>query len=233
MRNIFRKLGVSSRVELARAVERADRAGAEAHDIGQRAPRRACRRARYARPSPRRASIEVPRAARSSWWVSLGLARRGSSRSSLGSRKRAGTSSSGSASSSSETCRSRSTWMLWTSTSRVSSQPLSPPWTTTSEPSSRTSSLTVHPRERGEAALQHERYRSHRVQALLEQLAAAKPLVLVLDDFHRADSASVELLGALLRRPPGAAVLIAGRSTPPDARTSVSCARAERTARAP
>ena len=34
MRNIFRKLGVSSRVELARAVERADRAGAEAHDIG-------------------------------------------------------------------------------------------------------------------------------------------------------------------------------------------------------
>jgi DNA-binding NarL/FixJ family response regulator len=34
MRNIFRKLGVSSRVELARAVERADRAGAEAHGTG-------------------------------------------------------------------------------------------------------------------------------------------------------------------------------------------------------
>jgi predicted ATPase len=31
--------------------------------------------------------------------------------------------------------------------------------------------------------------------------------VLVLDDFHWADSASVELLGALLRRPPAAAVL--------------------------
>jgi ATP/maltotriose-dependent transcriptional regulator MalT len=61
-----------------------------------------------------------------------------------------------------------------------------------------------------EVALQHERYRSHRaVRALLEQLAEAAPLVLVLDDFHWADSASVELLGALLRRPPGAAVLLA------------------------
>ena len=60
-------------------------------------------------------------------------------------------------------------------------------------------------------ALQHERHRSHRaVRALLEHLAQSKPLVLVLDDFHWADAASVELLlGALLRRPPGAAVLIA------------------------
>jgi ATP/maltotriose-dependent transcriptional regulator MalT len=61
-----------------------------------------------------------------------------------------------------------------------------------------------------EVALQHERYRSHRaVRALLGQLAEKTPLLLVLDDFHWADSASVELLGALLRRPPGAAVLIA------------------------
>jgi ATP/maltotriose-dependent transcriptional regulator MalT len=61
-----------------------------------------------------------------------------------------------------------------------------------------------------EVALQHERYRSHRaVRALLAQLAATKPLVLVLDDLHWADSASVELLGALLRRPPAAAVLMA------------------------
>src|SRR6266508_2884272 len=59
-------------------------------------------------------------------------------------------------------------------------------------------------------APQHERYRSHHaVRALLDRLAAAKPLVLVLDDLHWADSASVELLGALLRRPPGAAVLFA------------------------
>jgi ATP/maltotriose-dependent transcriptional regulator MalT len=61
-----------------------------------------------------------------------------------------------------------------------------------------------------EVAPQHERYRSHRaVRDLLAQLAAARPLVLILDDFHWADPASVELLGALLRRPPAAAVLIA------------------------
>jgi DNA-binding NarL/FixJ family response regulator len=59
-------------------------------------------------------------------------------------------------------------------------------------------------------ALQHERYRSHRaVRALLEHLAHSRALVLLLDDFHWADSASVELLGALLRRPPAAAVLTA------------------------
>jgi ATP/maltotriose-dependent transcriptional regulator MalT len=59
-------------------------------------------------------------------------------------------------------------------------------------------------------ALQHERYRSHRaVRALLELLAQTRPLVLVLDDLHWADPASVELLGALLRRPPAAAVLTA------------------------
>jgi ATP/maltotriose-dependent transcriptional regulator MalT len=58
-------------------------------------------------------------------------------------------------------------------------------------------------------ALQHERYRSHRaVREVLMGLAAPTPLVLVLDDVHWADSASVELLGALLRRPPAAAVLV-------------------------
>ena len=58
-------------------------------------------------------------------------------------------------------------------------------------------------------ALHHERYRSHRaVRELLERLAAQTPLVLLLDDIHWADSASVELLGALLRRPPAAAVLV-------------------------
>ncbi|HZD02408.1 MAG TPA: AAA family ATPase [Actinomycetes bacterium] len=59
-------------------------------------------------------------------------------------------------------------------------------------------------------ALQQERYRSHRaVRLLLEQLAETRPLVLVLDDFHWADSGSVELLGALMRRPPAGAVLVA------------------------
>jgi predicted ATPase len=60
-----------------------------------------------------------------------------------------------------------------------------------------------------EATPQHERYRTHRaVRALLSRLAERTPLVLVLDDLHWADPASVELLGALLRRPPAAAVLV-------------------------
>jgi ATP/maltotriose-dependent transcriptional regulator MalT len=59
-------------------------------------------------------------------------------------------------------------------------------------------------------AIQHERYRSHRaVCTLLETLAQTRPVVLVLDDVHWADPASVELLGALLHRPPAAQVLVA------------------------
>jgi DNA-binding CsgD family transcriptional regulator len=58
--------------------------------------------------------------------------------------------------------------------------------------------------------LQDERYRAHRaVRELLERLAAGRPLVLVLDDLHWADHSSIELLSALLRRPPNAAVLVA------------------------
>lgn len=52
-----------------------------------------------------------------------------------------------------------------------------------------------------------DRYRLHRaVGTLLEALA---PLTLILDDVHWADPGSIELLGALLRRPPDAPVLIA------------------------
>ena len=59
-------------------------------------------------------------------------------------------------------------------------------------------------------AIQHERYRSHRaVCTLLETLAQTQPVLLVLDDVHWADPASVELLGALLHRPPAAQVLVA------------------------
>jgi DNA-binding NarL/FixJ family response regulator len=59
-------------------------------------------------------------------------------------------------------------------------------------------------------SLQHERYRAHRaVRELLELLTDGRGLVLVLDDLHWADSASVELLGALLRRPPAGVVLMA------------------------
>lgn len=84
-----------------------------------------------------------------------------------------------------------------------------------------------------EVALQQERYRSHRaVRELLERIAAPTPLVLVLDDVHWADSASVELLGALLRRPPAAAVLITLAARPRQApeRLSAPLERAQREA---
>jgi DNA-binding CsgD family transcriptional regulator/tetratricopeptide (TPR) repeat protein len=55
-----------------------------------------------------------------------------------------------------------------------------------------------------------ERYLAHRaVRELLERLAALQPLVLVLDDLHWADQASIELLGGLLQRPPRAGILLA------------------------
>lgn len=55
-----------------------------------------------------------------------------------------------------------------------------------------------------------ERYRTHRaVRALLERIAAGRSLVLVLDDLHWADPASLELVASLLKRPPGGAVLLA------------------------
>jgi predicted ATPase/DNA-binding CsgD family transcriptional regulator len=70
-------------------------------------------------------------------------------------------------------------------------------------------SLQAHVASR-DVGLQSERYRSHRaVRDLLERLAAAQPVVLVLDDLHWADVATVEVIGALLRRPPAAGVLLA------------------------
>ena len=64
-------------------------------------------------------------------------------------------------------------------------------------------------------AHQGERYRTHRaVRELLERLTATRPLVLILDDVHWADPASVELLGSLLRQPPDAGVLIALAARP-------------------
>ena len=75
-------------------------------------------------------------------------------------------------------------------------------------------------RETGRTApLAHERYRTHRaVRELLERLTATRPLVLILDDLHWADPASVELIGSLLRRPPDAAVLVALALRPDPAR---------------
>ena len=80
--------------------------------------------------------------------------------------------------------------------------------------------------------LQHERYRSHRaVRELLELLASTKPLVLILDDLHWADAATVELLGALLHRPPAAPVLtaLAVRPRQVSERLSAAVERAHRT----
>ncbi|HEX2127157.1 MAG TPA: AAA family ATPase [Thermoleophilaceae bacterium] len=53
-----------------------------------------------------------------------------------------------------------------------------------------------------------ERFRTHyAVRELIERLAARQPLVLLFDDIHWSDGASLELLGYLLRRPAQAAVL--------------------------
>lgn len=61
----------------------------------------------------------------------------------------------------------------------------------------------------GAGVLEAERYRLHRaVRALLEALAEPPGLVVLLDDVHWADPASVELLVHLLRHPPRAPVLI-------------------------
>ena len=61
-----------------------------------------------------------------------------------------------------------------------------------------------------DAALADERYRAHRaIRSLLERLAQPAPLVVVLDDLHWSDGASIELIGALLRRGPDAPVLLA------------------------
>ena len=61
-----------------------------------------------------------------------------------------------------------------------------------------------------------ERYRAHRAMIeLLGRLAATRPLVLTLDDMHDADPASIELLLALIRRPPAARVLVAAALRPP------------------
>jgi DNA-binding NarL/FixJ family response regulator len=56
-----------------------------------------------------------------------------------------------------------------------------------------------------------ERFRTHKVVVeIIERLAARQPLLLVLDDLHWADGASIEQAAYVLRRPPQAAVMIVG-----------------------
>lgn len=65
-----------------------------------------------------------------------------------------------------------------------------------------------------------ERFRVHRaIGDLIERLAARRPVLLVLDDLHWADPASLELASFLVRRPPQAAALVCfgarpGQGTP-------------------
>ncbi|MFD0903493.1 ATP-binding protein, partial [Actinomadura sediminis] len=62
------------------------------------------------------------------------------------------------------------------------------------------------------------RYQLHRtVRHLLEQLAAPSGLVLILDDLHWADDATIELLDHLVRHPPRARVLVAAAYRPAQA----------------
>ncbi len=69
-------------------------------------------------------------------------------------------------------------------------------------------SLADGGRGRGDV-LSDERYRAHQaVRALLELIADGKPVVLLLDDLHWADRASIDLIAALVRRAPAAPVLL-------------------------
>jgi DNA-binding CsgD family transcriptional regulator len=80
-------------------------------------------------------------------------------------------------------------------------------------------------------ASQLERYRSYRaVRHLLELLAEPQAVVLLLDDLHWGDPASLELVGSLLRRPPAAPVLLALAVRPSQIadRLSTSLERASR-----
>lgn len=68
---------------------------------------------------------------------------------------------------------------------------------------------TIASRVEARSGPAEERYRHHRaIGGMLEELAAARPLVLVLDDVHWADAASVEAIAHLLRRPPSARLLL-------------------------
>jgi len=67
-------------------------------------------------------------------------------------------------------------------------------------------SLAPAPAEPGTPAERHRAH--HAVAELAERLATRQALLLVLDDMHWADAASIEQVGYLLRRPPSAAVVV-------------------------
>src|SRR4051794_28071471 len=88
------------------------------------------------------------------------------------------------------------------------------------------------------AELADERFRAHRaVRALLGTLAGDHAVVLVLDDLHWADAASLELVASLVRRGAGAPVLLALAFRPGQApeklTVALAAARVERLALGP
>ena len=69
---------------------------------------------------------------------------------------------------------------------------------------------SLHDGRSGGAGPADERYRTHRaVRALLAAITADRPLVLVLDDLHWSDGASVELIASVIRRGAGLPLLLA------------------------
>src|SRR3954465_8294076 len=96
---------------------------------------------------------------------------------------------------------STSTWSRWTH----SASAVCPPRTSVSwRPSSRRCGRTIPargaPPPPPSPSPPAERFRAHRaVRDVLERLAAAQPVVLILDDLHWADEATVELVAYLMR----------------------------------
>ncbi|HEV2786331.1 MAG TPA: AAA family ATPase, partial [Solirubrobacteraceae bacterium] len=77
------------------------------------------------------------------------------------------------------------------------------------------------------SAVADERYRAHRaMRGLLALLATDRPLVLVLDDLHWSDQASIDLVAALLRRTTDAPVLLALAFRPGQAPAALTAALA-------
>ena len=86
--------------------------------------------------------------------------------------------------------------------------------------------------ERSPRAVADERYRTYRAaRELLELLAQDRPLVVVLDDLHWGDEASIELVATLLRRGADAPVLLALAFRPRQAPARLSAALATSSAR--
>jgi hypothetical protein len=74
---------------------------------------------------------------------------------------------------------------------------------------------SIFPALSGAPVATFERYTLHRaVRGLLGALGAGRPLVLVLDDLHWSDEATLETLSALVRRPPQGRVLVLGAHRP-------------------